>query len=89
MRRYAAASEAAARLAQLTSREKDVLRLLADGLANREVAVELGISLRTAEVHRARIMTKLGVGSLAQALRLGYACGVLQLHPAASTAGNT
>ncbi len=88
-RRHAVAAEAATLLAQLTSRENEVLRLLADGLANRDVAARLGISLRTAEVHRARIMAKLGVGSLAQALRLGYACGALPLHPTPSIAVNT
>ncbi len=88
-RRHAVAAEAATLLAQLTSRENEVLRLLADGLANRDVAARLGISLRTAEVHRARIMAKLGVGSLAQALRLGYACGALPLHPTPNIAVNT
>ncbi|MFM9829006.1 MAG: response regulator transcription factor [Sphingomonas sp.] len=88
-RRRAATGAAQARIATLTSRENDVLLLLADGLANRSIAARLGISLRTAEVHRASMMTKLGVGSLAEALRLGYAAGALALDPASVTAGNT
>lgn len=88
-RSRAATAEGTARIAALTSREKEVFSLLADGLANRDIAACLGISLRTAEVHRARLMAKLGVGSLAQALRLGYACSALALHATARTAETT
>jgi two-component system, NarL family, response regulator NreC len=53
----------------LTSRERDVVRLLAQGSSNKELAASLGISIRTAETHRAAIMRKLGLDSLAALIR--------------------
>src|SRR3984893_15463703 len=53
----------------LTDRERDVVRLLAQGSSNKEVATALGISIRTAETHRAVLMRKLGLDSLAALLR--------------------
>ena len=53
----------------VTSRERDVVRLLAGGNSNKEVANSLGISIRTAETHRATLMRKLGVESLAALVR--------------------
>jgi DNA-binding NarL/FixJ family response regulator len=50
--------------ARPTPREIEVIRLLADGKANKEIAVELGITIRTVETHRAKIMLKLGLHSL-------------------------
>ena len=70
------AQEAATRIAALTPREQDVLRGLADGLPNKTIAFDLGISPRTVEVHRANLMTKLGVHSLSEALRLAFAAGL-------------
>src|SRR5467141_2581923 len=52
--------------ARPTSREVQVIRLLAEGKANKETAAELGITLRTIETHRAKIMLKLGLHSLAE-----------------------
>jgi DNA-binding NarL/FixJ family response regulator len=49
-----------------TPREVDIIRLLAEGKANKEIAAELGITIRTVETHRARIMLKLGLHSLAE-----------------------
>ena len=49
-----------------TSREREVLQLLADGKSNKEVAVMIGTSPKTVETHRARIMRKLKVKSLAE-----------------------
>src|SRR6202051_688566 len=49
-----------------TPREIEVIRLLADGKANKEIAVELGITIRTVETHRAKIMLKLGLHSLTE-----------------------
>ncbi|HAM36040.1 MAG TPA: DNA-binding response regulator [Elusimicrobia bacterium] len=51
--------------AALTDRERQVLRLLADGLANKEVARKLGISVRTAETHREHLSRKLKIGTVA------------------------
>ena len=61
------------RLQSLTDRERDVVRLVADGLPNKLVADQLNISVRTVEVHRARVFDKMDVKSaveLANALRL-------------------
>jgi two-component system nitrate/nitrite response regulator NarL len=51
--------------AVLTAREREVLVLLADGLANKEVARKLGISVRTAETHREHLSRKLGIAPIA------------------------
>jgi two-component system, NarL family, response regulator NreC len=48
----------------LTEREKSVVKLLADGYANEEAAEKLGLSRRTVEAHRARIMLKLNIHTL-------------------------
>jgi DNA-binding CsgD family transcriptional regulator len=48
----------------LTDREKEVVKLLADGYANEEVGTILGLSRRTVEAHRARVMLKLNIHTL-------------------------
>ncbi len=58
------------RLQRLTPREREVLGLIADGHANREVAERLGLSVRTVEVYKARVMDKLEAHSLADLLTL-------------------
>ena len=67
--------EATIRIAGLTPRERDVLRGLVRGHPNKTIAFDLGISPRTVEVHRANLMTKLGVHSLSDALRLAFSAG--------------
>jgi DNA-binding NarL/FixJ family response regulator len=52
--------------ARPTPREVEIIRLLAEGKANKEVAARLGITIRTVETHRAKIMLKLGLHSLAE-----------------------
>lgn len=69
-REWLSRHDAQERLARLTSRERDVLRLLVAGRLNKVIAYELGISARTVEVHRARVMEKLQVRSLSEAVRL-------------------
>ncbi len=59
-----------ASLQQLTGRERDVLGLLAYGASNKEAGRRLGISPRTIEVHRARIMDKLGARNSADMMRI-------------------
>lgn len=54
---------------ELTARQRDVLRLLADGKSNREVGRQLGISERTVEAHRAHIMARLGLASFSELVR--------------------
>ena len=63
---------AVVRLQALTSRERDVLNGLAQGLPNKTIAYDLGISPRTVEIHRANLMSKLKVRSLSEALRLAF-----------------
>lgn len=70
------ASEAQTLLGVLTPRERDVLEGLAQGLPNKTIAYDLGISPRTVEVHRANVMTKLDVRSLSDALRIAFAAGM-------------
>jgi two-component system response regulator FixJ len=67
------AEEAGVRLQVLTPREREVLDGLAGGLPNKTIAYDLGISPRTVEIHRANLMTKLGVRSLSEALRIAFA----------------
>jgi len=56
--------------AQLSPREREVMALMVQGLHNRRIADELGISPRTVEVHKARIREKLGVRNLVELVRL-------------------
>jgi FixJ family two-component response regulator len=58
------------RWAGLTPREREIALLIADGQANKRVAADLEISARTVELHRARILQKMGVRSLAQLVRM-------------------
>lgn len=67
------AKAANVRLQVLTPREREVLGGLVDGLPNKTIAYDLGISPRTVEIHRANLMTKLQVRSLSEALRLAFA----------------
>jgi two-component system response regulator NreC len=71
--------EAARRAADdpLSEREREVLRLLALGHTNQEIAKQLYISVRTAETHRAHIMQKLGLGTRAELVRYALANGML------------
>jgi two-component system response regulator DctR len=59
-------AERAARLASLTEREREVMQRVAAGKLNKVIADELHISMRTVEVHRARVFAKLDVGSAAE-----------------------
>jgi len=54
------------RIASLTEREGEVMRLVVAGKLNKQIADELGISIKTVETHRARVMEKMGAGSLAE-----------------------
>ncbi len=78
--RLAAAEADEARRAEedpLSEREREVLRLLALGHTNQEIAKQLYISVRTAETHRAHIMQKLRLGSRAELVRFAIARGLL------------
>jgi two-component system, LuxR family, response regulator FixJ len=69
----AAVADIAARLVTLTPREREVLERLVAGLPNKTIAYDLGSSPRTVEVHRARVMEKMGARSLAELVRMTIA----------------
>ncbi|HEY5873271.1 MAG TPA: response regulator transcription factor, partial [Gaiellaceae bacterium] len=73
----AAAERKRAEVDPLSEREREVLRLLALGHTNQEIAKMLYISVRTAETHRAHIMQKLGLGSRAELVRYALSEGLL------------
>jgi FixJ family two-component response regulator len=68
--------ESRARLAKLTPREFEVFRLVIAGRLNKQIASELGITLRTIKTHRARVMQKIGAVSVAELVRLAQKAGV-------------
>jgi FixJ family two-component response regulator len=63
-------------LGTLTPREREVFRLVASGLLNKQVAFELGIAEKTIKVHRARVMQKMGAQSLADLVRFAEKLGI-------------
>ena len=75
---------AQSRVAVLTARESEVLQGLMAGLPNKMLARQLGISLRTVEMHRANMMERLQVSSLAEALTLAVQAGVEPLRTVAA-----
>jgi FixJ family two-component response regulator len=64
------------RVALLTLRERDVLALVAAGLLNKQIAAELGMSEKTVKVHRAQVMQKMEVSSVAQLVLLAEKVGL-------------
>ncbi len=65
--------EIRSRFATLTTRERDVLEKLVEGKSNKGIASELGISYRTVEIYRAKLMTKTQAGSLPELVRMSLA----------------
>jgi len=63
---------------QLTSREMEVLQLIAEGKANKEVAAELGIGIKTVEKHREHLMQKLDIHDTAGLTRYAIGAGVIE-----------
>ena len=58
------------RVASLTPRERQVMGMVIDGMANKVIAIDLGVSERTVEIHRARVMQKMGAESLPHLVRM-------------------
>jgi two-component system response regulator FixJ len=77
-----ARAEARERIAALSARERDVLERLLAGASNKLIARDLDISPRTVEMHRARMVAKLGVATTAEALEVGRTAGVKGVGPA-------
>ncbi|GAB0150223.1 MULTISPECIES: response regulator transcription factor [Marichromatium] len=63
-------AQIAMRLAELTPREHEVMAMVTDGKSNKEIAAALGVSAKTVEAHRARVMEKMRAGSLAELVRM-------------------
>ena len=63
---------------RLSSREMEVLQLIAEGKANKETAAELGISIKTVEKHREKVMSKLDVHDTAGLTRYAISAGIIE-----------
>jgi DNA-binding NarL/FixJ family response regulator len=71
------------RTGALTSREAEVLQLIAEGHLNKQIAFELGLSIKTVEKHRQRLMHKLGIHDIAGLTRYAISKGIVESGPAA------
>jgi FixJ family two-component response regulator len=71
-------AEIEARVAALTPREREVMLLIAEGRPNKVVATRLGLSTRTVETHRAKVMEKMQARSLAELVRMAIACELVR-----------
>jgi FixJ family two-component response regulator len=80
--------ESHARLARLTPRELEVFEWLIAGLINKQIAEEVGVTLRTIKQHRARVMQKTGAVSLVELVRLAMKAGVAPAQPRATCRSN-
>lgn len=70
----------AARMHALSARELEVLKLIADGIGNKQIAARLGVGTRTVETHREHIMRKLDIHTVAGITRFAIAQGLVQLE---------
>jgi DNA-binding NarL/FixJ family response regulator len=66
------------KIAELTSREMEVLQLVAEGKANKETAAELGIGMKTVEKHREHLMQKLDIHDTASLTRYAISAGIIE-----------
>jgi DNA-binding NarL/FixJ family response regulator len=63
-----------------TPREAEILQLLAEGKTNKQIAAQLGITVRTAETHRAKIMLKLGLHSITELIHYALRHGIVSIN---------
>ena len=77
LRRKLEGEEVTNALERLSPREREVLRHIAEGASNKEIAGSLGISVRTVETHRDSLMKKLGIHSVAGLTRFALRCGLV------------
>lgn len=71
------ADAAADPLATLTERQREILQLVAEGNANKEIADRLGVTIKTVEAHRAQLMERLGIHDVAGLVRLAIRAGLI------------
>jgi two-component system nitrate/nitrite response regulator NarL len=79
LNKYVQRNRAAASTAHVTSREREVLILVAEGLSNKEIAGQLGVGVRTVETHRERIMRKLDIHTIAGLTKYAITQGLITL----------
>lgn len=72
-------AEPASPVALLTAREREVLQLIAEGLSSKEIAVQLGVSLKTIETHRCNLMAKLKIRKASRLVRIAIHEGLVAL----------
>ena len=72
------APEAAGPLDQLTSRQREILQLIAEGHNAKEIGARLGISSKTVDIHRARLMERLGIHDVAGLVRVALRAGLIE-----------
>jgi RNA polymerase sigma factor (sigma-70 family) len=77
LRRKLEGEEVTNALERLSPREREVLRHIAEGASNKDIAATLGISVRTVETHRDSLMKKLGIHSIAGLTRFALRCGLV------------
>jgi two-component system, NarL family, nitrate/nitrite response regulator NarL len=80
LNQYVSDSDDTKPVAKLSDREREVLSLIAEGKSNKEIAVHLGIGVRTTETHRERIMRKLNIHSVAGLTKFAIANGISSLE---------
>jgi DNA-binding NarL/FixJ family response regulator len=80
LNQYVTESDKADPLSKLSEREREVLALIAEGKSNKEIAMHLGIGVRTTETHRERIMRKLNIHSVAGLTKFAIAHGIVSLE---------
>lgn len=73
-----ASSQADSTLERLTTREREILQLVAEGLSNQDIAEHLGVSVHTVRTHRANLMDKLSLHSQAEVTRYAIQMGIIQ-----------
>ncbi|MCW5555033.1 MAG: response regulator transcription factor [Verrucomicrobiae bacterium] len=80
LNQYVSETDKGSPLAKLSEREREVLGLIAEGKSNKEIAMHLGIGVRTIETHRERIMRKLNIHSIAGLTKFAIANGIVSLE---------
>ena len=68
--------QAADRIGKLTAKQREVLRLMAQGLRNRRIGEALGLTEKTIKMHRGALVKRLGVSTAAEAMRLAIEAGL-------------